>query len=321
MSQHKLKSWILPAVLAPLFAFPAWGQDFPTKPIRIIAGAPGGSSDFAARTVAQGMAGLLGHNVVVENRSFGVQAIETAIRAQPDGHTLLYYGSALWVGPLLTKLSYDPVKDLTPVSMVLISPNVLLIHPSVPAKSVKELIALARKEPGKLNYGSGEAGSSSHIAAELLKYMTNTNIVRVPFKGQGPAMIAVLGGEVQINFASAGGLSGHISQGKLRALAVSGATRSPAYPDLPTVAEAGVPGYEAAQRSGLWVPNKVPAAIMSKLNKTVVEVTKQSTLRERFAKDGVEPVGSSAAEFDKAIRDEMVRLDKLVKAANLRIPQ
>jgi tripartite-type tricarboxylate transporter receptor subunit TctC len=248
-----------------------------------------------------------------------VQAIENVIRAQPDGHTLLYYGSALWVGPLLTKLSYDPVRDLTPVCMVLISPNVLLVHPSVPAKSVKELIALARKEPGKLNYGSGEAGSSSHIAAELLKHLTQTNIVRVPFKGQGPAMIAVLGGEVQINFASAGGLSGYISQGRVRALAVSGATRSPAYPDLPTVAEAGVPGYEAAQRSGLWVPNKVPAAIMGKLNKTIVAVTRQNALRDRFAKDGVEPVGSSSAEFDQAIRSEMTRLVSLIKAANLRI--
>jgi len=267
------------------------------------------------------MAGLLKENVVVENRSFGVQAIETAIRAQPDGHTLLYYGSALWVGPLLTKLSYDPVKDLTPVSMVLISPNVLLVHPSVSARSVKELIALAKKEPGKLNYGAGEAGSSAHLAAELFKYMSGTDIVRVPFKGQGPAMIALLGGEVQINFASAGGLSGYISQGKVRALGVTTATRSPAYPDLPTIAEAGLPGYESAQRSGLWVPNKVPAAIVGKLNKTIVEVTRQNALRERFAKDGVEPVGSTAAEFDHAIRAEMTRLTKLVNAANLRIPQ
>jgi tripartite-type tricarboxylate transporter receptor subunit TctC len=307
--------------LAPLCVVPAAGQAFPDRPIRIVAGAPGGSSDFAARTVAQGMAKLLGQNVVVENRSFGVQAIENVIRAQPDGYTLLYYGSALWVGPLLTKLSYDPVRDLTPVAMVLISPNVLLVHPSVPARSVKELIALARKEPGKLNYGSGEAGSSLHIAAELFKYMTNTNIVRVPFKGQGPALIATLAGEVQMSFASAGGLSGHISQGRVRALAVTGATRSPAYPELPTVAEAGVPGYESAQRSGFWVPNRVPGAIMSKLNKTIVQVTRQDSLRERFAKDGIEPVGSSAAEFDKVIRSEMARLRKLVEAANLRIPQ
>jgi tripartite-type tricarboxylate transporter receptor subunit TctC len=320
MSHSKFKTW-LPVVLLPLCVIPAHAQDFPNRPIRVVAGAPGGSSDFAARTVAQGMAGLLEHNVVVENRSFGVQAIETVIRAQPDGHTLLYYGSALWVGPLLTTLSYDPVKDLTPVSMVLISPNVLLVHPSVPAKSVKELIALARKEPGKLNYGTGEAGSSPHIAGELFKYMTNTNIVRVPFKGQGPALIATLGGEVQLNFASAGGLSGYISQGRVRALAVTGATRSPAYPDLPTVAEAGVPGYEAAQRSGFWVPNKVPAAILGKLNRTIVEVTRQNTLRERFARDGIEPVGSSAEEFDKAIRSEMARLRKLVAAANLRIQQ
>jgi tripartite-type tricarboxylate transporter receptor subunit TctC len=321
MLHSRFMTWLLPVALLPFSALAATGQEFPTKPIRIVAGAPGGSSDFAARTVAQGMAGLLGQNVVVENRSFGVQAIENVIRAQPDGHTLLYYGSALLVGPLLTKLSYDPVKDLSPVCMVLISPNVLLVHPSVPAKSVKELIALARKEPGKLNYGSGEAGSSLHIAAELFKHLTNTNIVRVPFKGQGPALIATLAGEVQMSFASAGGLSGHISQGRVRPLAVTGASRSPAYPDLPTIAEAGVPGYESAQRSGLWVPNKVPAAIMGKLNKTIVQVTRQNTLRERFAKDGIEPVGSSIAEFDKAIRSEIARLSKLVEAANLRIPQ
>jgi len=193
------------------------------------------------------------------------------------------------------------------------------VHPSVPARSVKELIALARKEPGKLNYGSGEAGSSLHIAAELFKHMTHTNIVRVPFKGQGPAMIATLAGEVQMSFASAGGLSGHISQGRVRALAVSGATRSPAYPDLPTIAEAGVPGYESAQRSGLWLPNKVPAAIIGKLNKAIVEVTRQNALRDRFAKDGIEPVGSSAGEFDKVIRAEIAKLTKLVAAANLRI--
>jgi len=319
MSMNRFKAALLPAALMALCTLPALGQEFPNRPIRIVAGAPGGSSDFAARTVAQGMAGLMGQNVVVENRSFGVQAIENVIRAQPDGYTLLYYGSALWVGPLLTKLSYDPVKDLTPVSMVLISPNVLLVHPSVSARSVKELIALARKEPGKLNYGSGEAGSSLHIAAELFKHMTSTNIVRVPFKGQGPAMIATLAGEVQMSFASAGGLSGHISQGRVRALAVSGATRSPAYPDLPTIAEAGVPGYESAQRSGLWLPNKVPAAIIGKLNKAIVEVTRQNALRDRFAKDGIEPVGSSAGEFDKVIRAEIAKLTKLVAAANLRI--
>ena len=270
------------------------GQSYPNRPIRMVAGAPGGSSDFAARTVAQGISGPLGQNVIVENRSFGVMAIEIVAKAPPDGYTLLYYGSALWIGPLFQKMSYDPVRDLAPVSMALSSPNILLVHPAVPAKSVKELIALAKAKPGVLNYASGETGSSGHLSAEVFKYMTGINIVRVPFKGQGPALIALLGGEVQMLIASAGGMAGYINTGKLRALGVP-AQAIAAFPDVPTVAESGVPGYEAAQRSGVWGPAKTPVAMINRLQQVIAQVVRRPDVKERFANDGVDPVGSTGA--------------------------
>ena len=297
----------------------ASGQNYPNRPIRMVAGAPGGSSDFAARTVAQGISGPLGQNVIVENRSFGVMAIEIVAKAPPDGYTLLYYGSALWIGPLFQKMSYDPVRDLAPVSMALSSPNILLVHPAVPAKSVKELIALAKAKPGVLNYGSGETGSSGHLSAEVFKYMTGVNIVRVPFKGQGPALIALLGGEVQMLIASAGGMAGYINTGKLRALGVTGTQRIAAFPDVPTVAESGVPGYEAVQRSGVWGPAKMPVTIINQLQQVIAQAVRKPDVKERFANDGVDPVGSTAQEFDATIKAEMAKMGKVIKEANLRI--
>jgi tripartite-type tricarboxylate transporter receptor subunit TctC len=295
------------------------GQAYPNRPIRMVAGAPGGSSDFAARTVSQGISGPLGQNVIVENRSFGVMAIEIVAKAPPDGYTLLYYGSALWIGPLFQKMSYDPVLDLAPVSMALSSPNILLVHPGVPAKSVKELVALAKAKPGTLNYASGETGSSGHLSAELFKHMTGVNIVRVPFKGQGPALTALLGGEVQMLIASAGGMAGHINSGRMRALAVTGTQRISAFPDLPTVSEAGVPGYEAVQRSGVWVPPKTPATIVNRLQQEITRAVRSDEVRARFANDGVDPVGSSPQEFATTIKAEMARMGKVIKDANLRI--
>lgn len=319
MSKSRVAAWMLLAIQIAIGDSAVAAQNFPYRPLRIVAGAAGGSSDFAARTIARGISETLGQNVIVENRSFGVQAIENVIKAEPDGHTMLYFGSAFWTGPLFQKMSYDPVKDLAPVSMVLISPSLLLVNQSVPAKSVKELIALAKASPGKLNYGSGETGSTGHLFAELFKYMAGVNIVRIPFKGQGPAIVSLLGGEIQMLFASAGGMEGYITSGKLRALAVTGENRSPAFPDLPTVSEAGLPGYEAAQRSGIWVPARTPRAIIDRLYRDIHQFTRRPELKKLFGRNGVEPVGSSPQEFAATIKSEMARVGKLIKDANLRV--
>ena len=299
-------------------AFAAVAQDYPRKPIRLLAGAAGGSSDFAARVVAQGLTGTLGQTVLVDNRGFGVMAIEIAAKAPPDGYTMLFYGSALWTGPLMQKFSYDPVKDFAPVTLAMVLPNVLVVHPSVPATSIKELIALAKAKPGALNYGSGELGSSGHLTAEVFKSMTGINMVRIPYSGGGPATRAVLGGEVQVLFASTVDGSTHIKSGRLRGLGVSGAKRSPMVPDLPTIAEAGVPGYESVQRTGMFAPAKTPATLINRLQQETARLLARSDVSERFASSGAEVVGSTPQEFARQIKSEMDRLGPMIKTMGIK---
>ena len=288
-------------------------QDYPRRPIRMIAGAPGGSSDFAARQIAQGLTNALGQTVIVDNRSFGVMALEISSKAPPDGYTLLFYGSALWTGPLLQPFNYDPVKDFSPVTLAVILPNLLAVHPSVPATSVKELIALAKAKPGALNYASGELGSTGHITAELFKSMTGINVVRIPYGGGGPAMRGMLGGEVQMMFASTVDAKEHMRAGRLRGLGVTGSQRSPMVPDLPTIAEAGVPGYEAVQRAGVFAPAKTPAVLLNKLQQEIARYLARSEIKERFANSGAEVVGSTPEEFARQIKAEMDRLGPVLK--------
>ncbi len=293
-------------------------QEFPTRPIRIVTSAVGGATDLVARLIAQGLTASFGQQVIVDNRPTGIIPGEIVVAAPPDGYTLLFHGSSLWMMPLLQKVPFDPVKDLAPITLASSTPSLVVVHPAVPAKTVKELIALAKAKPGGLNYGSGTSGSSSHLAAELFKYMARVNIVRVPYKGQGPAVLAVLGGEVQMSFATSSSVSAHIKSGKLRALAIGTVKPSALAPGLPTVAESGLPGYESAYNAGMFAPAKTSGRLIAILNREIVQALNRAEVRDLLFKDGTEVVGNSPREFAASIQAEMASLGKVIKAAGIR---
>ncbi len=295
------------------------GQAFPNKPIRIITGEPGGGLDFAARLIAQGIAAPLGQTVVVDNRGGGTVLVDMLVRAPPDGHTLLLHASNIWLAPLLRDhVQYDPLRDLLPVTLTSMAPNILVAHPALPANSVKELIALAKTRPGALNYSSGSTGSTSHLAAELFKFMAGVNLVRIPYKGSGPAITSLIAGEVQVMFSSAGGVTPHIKSGRLKALAVSSAQPSALFPDLPTVAAAGLPGYESVSVAAIFAPAKTPALVINRLNREVVGFLRTPDAGQRFLSSGVETVGSSPAQLSATMKSDIARLGKVIKDAGIR---
>jgi len=295
-----------------------YGQEFPNKPIRIVAPGPGGQSDFAARLIAQELTESLPQQVIVDSRPAGVVPGEVVFRSPPDGYTLLVSGNNLWITPLFQKTPYDPLRDFSPISLTNRQPNILVVHPSLPVKSVRELIALARARPGELNYTSAATGSSSHIAAELFKYMTGVNIVRIPYKTSATEMADLVGGHVQLTFGTTASVLPHVKSGKLRALAVTSAQTSVLFPDLPTVAASGVPGYEAGSMAGLFAPAKTPEAIINRLNQDVVRVLNKADVKERFFRAGVETVGSSVEELSTVMKSEVARLSKVIKDADIR---
>jgi len=296
------------------------GQTYPDRAIRIITGPPGSDNDIAARTIAQGISGPLDQPVIVDNRaSTGVVPIEAVAKARPDGYTVLVIGSSLWTIPLIQKTSYDPVKDFLPVSLLTSTPSVLVVHPSLPVKSVKELIALAKAKAGALNYSSGVAGGFSHLAAELFKSLAGVNIVQIAYKGSAQSVIAVLGGEVELTFGSVVPVAPNVKSGKLRALGITSAEPSALLPGLPTIAAAGVPGYEAVVSNGLLAPAGTPAAIVNRLNQATVRLLKSTETKEMFLRSGVEAVGSSPEQFALAIKAEMARLGKVIKGSGLKI--
>ena len=309
--------WMFSIGMMVLGAGMVFGQNYPNKPIRIVASAAGGSGDFAARLIAQGLSGALSQQVVVDNRG-GVIPGEIVSKAPPDGYTLLIDAASFWIGPLLQETPYDPVKDFAPVTLTDSAPNVLVVNPSLPVKSVKELIALAKARPGELNYGSSSTGSSPHLAAELFNMMAGVKIVRVPFKGSGPAVISLLGGQVQLMFATAGSVAPHVKSGRLRALAVASLQPSALAPGLPTIAASGVPGYEAVAFEGMFVPAKTPVAIIDRLNQEIVRVLNRAEVKERFFNAGVETVGSTPEEFAAAIKSNVAKWGKLIKDAGIR---
>jgi tripartite-type tricarboxylate transporter receptor subunit TctC len=277
----------------------------------------GGGSDFVARLVAQGMGAHLGQRVVVDNR--GMISAEIAKHAAPDGYTLILYGSPLWLSPFLReKLPYDPVRDYAPVSLVVSTPNVVVVHPGVAAQTISELVALAKTKPGTLNYSSASTGSTQHLAAELFKSMAGVNIVRIPYKGSGPALNAVIAGQVQLMFPSAGSATQHVKAGRLRALAVTTAQPSALVPGLPTVAESGLPGYESVSPFGIFAPSKTPDAIIVRLNRDIVRGLSDSEIKTRFNGAGVETVGSTPAELGAMVKSEMAKWGKLIREAGIR---
>jgi len=301
-----------------LFSAAALGQGYPSRAIRVVTSPAGGGNDFPARMVAQGIAPALGQQVIVDNRPT-VLLGEIVAKAPADGYTLLVSGSPHWIGPLIEAASYDPIGDFSPISVVDRAPVILVVHPSMPVKSVKALIALAKAKPGQLNYGSGGAGGSNHLGAILFNYMAGVNIVRVPYKGSGPAMTALMSGEVQVMFPSAGGVASHIQSGRLRALAVGSAQPSALAPGVPTLAEAGVPGYVSEAMHALFAPAKTPQAIVARLNREVRQYLETAQAKEMFLKGGVEAIASTPEELTATMKTEMASIGKVLKAAGIGI--
>ena len=295
------------------------GQDYPNKPIRIVTGGAGGGSDFTSRQIAQGISGSLGQPVVVDNRASGVIAGEIVSKAPPDGYNLTVAGSAFWILQLLRKMPYDAVADFAPVSLISREVNILAVNPSVPATSVKELIALAKAKPGQLNYGSSTPAGPAHLAAELFKSMAGVNIVNVPYKITPMVITALIGGEVHLTIMDAGLVAPHVKTGKLRALAVTSAEPSALTPGLPTVAASGLPGYEVVGLTGIWAPAKTPAAIINRLNQEIVRVLNRADVKERFLNAGSEVVGGSPQEFTAMIKSDIARMSKVIKDAGIKV--
>jgi tripartite-type tricarboxylate transporter receptor subunit TctC len=295
-------------------ASPASGQDFPTRPIRIVTSEIGGLNDFTARMIAQSMAGSIGQPVIVDNR--GRVAIDITAQAAPDGYTLVSYANNFWLFPFIEKsYRFDPVRDFSPVTLAVSAPNVLVIHPTVQAKSVRDFIALAKAQPGALNYGAGATGGTPHLAAELFKSMAGVNIVRISFKGTGPAITGLLGGEVQMAFATPGTVNSHIQAGRLRALGVTSLKPTSLAPGLPTLASEGLPGYEAIAVTALFGPAKMPAKIVDKLSQEMAKAMNQPATKEQFMKGGADVVASSPPELGRFMKSEMQKWEKIVRAA------
>ena len=295
------------------------GQDYPNKPIRMVANAAGGSGDITARLIAQGMSGPLGQAIIIDNRPSGQIQAEIVAKAPPDGYTLLVAGGSIITLPLLKKTSYDVLADFSPITLATREPAVLVVYPSVPAKSVKELIALAKAKPGELNYSSGQAGSSNHLAAELFKSMAGVNIVHVAYNGTPQLLGAAISGEVQLSFPSVPSAMASIKSGRLRALAVTSAQPTALAPGLPTVSGSGVPGYESASITALFAPAKTPELVIKRLNQEIVRFLKTAEPREQLFNIGSETVGSSPEQLTTAVKADMERLGKLIKDAGLKL--
>ena len=296
-------------------------HSFPKKPIRIVTAESGGSSDFSARLIAQWLTTELAQQVIVDNRgaSGGIIAAQIVARSQPDGYNLLFYGSNIWLMPFLRdNLPFDPIKDFLPISLTNMSPNVLVIHPAISVYTVKELIALAKSKPSELNYASGGTGSSNHLAAEMFKSMAGVNIVRVAFKGAGPAISDLLSGQLHLAFFTSPSVSHHIKSGKLRALAVTSARPSSLFPSLPTIMSSGLPQYEMTSMYGLLAPAGLSTTLLKILNQEVVRGIKSSKIKEFLFSAGSEAVGSNPEEFQTAIKSEMQRLGKIIKNNGIR---
>lgn len=312
-------AWIFSTVMMFLGAGAVSGQDFPNKPVRLVAGGAGGSGDAFARFMAQGLSGPLGQQVVVVNYPSGNAPALAVAKAPPDGYTLLVGGVIFWLGPLLQKdPPYDVVRDFAAVSLASAEPTILVVHPSLPVKSVKELIALAKARPGELNYSSGVTGSFGHLAAESFKYMADVKIQGVPYSSGSMRVAALLSGEVQIEFSTPRTVAAHVKSGRLRAVAVGGLQRSPLVPDLPTIAESGVPGYESTGKTGLFVPVKTSEAIIKRLNQEIVRFLNQPDVKKKFLDNGEEAIGSSPEQLAAMVASEREQLDKVIKAAGIK---
>lgn len=294
-------------------------QSYPSRPVRMVVGGVGGGNDFVARLVAPGLSEAFKHPFIVENRPSGVIPGEVVSRSTPDGHTLLVTGTTFWLLPFLqASVPYDPVADFAPVSLMASAPNILVVHPTLPVKSMKELIALARRRSGELNYSSGASGTSAHLAAELFKSMAGVNIVRIPYKSGAAEMADLVGGHVQLTFGNAAPLMPHIKANRLKALAVTSLQPSALLPGLPTISNSGLHGFETTQVSGIFVPGRTPDVVIRQLNKEIVQFIRTPGSREKLLNSGVEAMGSTPEEFAARIKEEIVRMGKLITNLGIR---
>ena len=296
-------------------------QAYPNRPIRMVVAIPAGSgTDTVARLIAQGLSERLGRQVVVENRPGAGTIIgnEIVAKAKPDGYTLLMNGAALTIAPAMyKKLPYDTVRDFAPITIAVSSPNLMAVHPSVPVKSVKGMIALANARPGQILFSSGGRGTNSHLATELFASMAHVRMTHVPYKGSTPGVIALMAGEVALMTNSMSTLLSHVRAGKLRALGVGSVRRVAAAPDLPTIAEAGLPGYESAQWSGLLAPAGTPQEIITRLHKETIAILRVPEIAERLVSDGSEMIANSPEEFAAFFKAELVKWAVVVKSTGM----
>ena len=322
-----MKTWLRFTALlfaAMTVAFPAAGQPYPVRPVRMLIGfPPGGGTDIVGRIVAQKVSENLGQQIIAENRggATGMVAAELAARAAPDGYTIMMaHISAMSILPsLYPKMAYDTARDFAPITLAAIGPNLLVVHPSLPVRSVKDLIALARARPGQLHYASPGSGSVQHLSGELFKLQAKVDMLHVPYKGSGQSIVDLIAGHVQLNFDAVPVVLGHARQGRLRALAVTSAKRSALLPDIPTVSESGVAGFDMSTWWGLVAPSAVSKDIVSKLHAETVKALKLPEVRERLGSVGAEPGGNTPDEFGAFIRSETAKYARIVKDANIKI--
>ncbi len=318
--KQAIRHALLAIALATLVT-PALAQNYPTRPVRMIAPfAPGGGTDISARILAEGLSKVLGQTVVVDNRPGAGSTLGTdlAAKATPDGYTLLLGNiSMAFNAGLYKKLPYNTIRDFAAISLVTDQPNILVAHPSQPAKTLNDFVKLARSQPGKLTYGSAGNGSGTHLAMELLLMSQKMELVHVPFKGTGPALTALLGNQISVFFSTYASALPHVKAERLRAYAVTSAKRTPTLPEVATVAEQGVPGYEYSTWYGLLAPAAVPRPILQTLSKATLAVLNTPEVRERYVSQGMDVVPTTPAEFDKLIKSEIAKWTKVVKAANI----
>lgn len=298
------------------------GQDYPNKPLRMITGAAGGGADFLTRLAAQEISGPLGQRVIVENRGGSpVVVLQPLLKAPADGYTLLMFCDCFWILPFMQDVPYDAVKDLAPISRGTTMSNIVTVHSSVPVKSVKELIALAKAKPGGLSYGYGAAGSSLQMAPELFNAMAGVKIVPVAYKGAAAMTTALLSGEVNVAFPSAASMIPHIKSDKIRPLAVTSLKRSPLFPELPTLADSGLSGFEAGSVFAFFAKAGTSPAIIKRLNQEIVRVLERPDIKEKLAKLGLESGGSTPEQLAAFVKADMAKWGKVIKDAGLRPPK
>jgi tripartite-type tricarboxylate transporter receptor subunit TctC len=298
----------------------ALSQPYPNRVVRIVTAEAGGGSDLPTRVIAQALAPSLGQAIVIDNRGGGVIAGEVVAKSPADGYTLLFYGNTLWTMPLMrSHIAYDPAKDFAPIVLAIFTPTMCAVHPSLPVKTVKELVSLAKARPGQLNYASAALGTGNHLAAELFKSMAGVNLVRIGYKGYTSAQNATIGGETQVFFPIAGPGMEQVKAGRLRGLAVTSAQETRLAPGLPTLAAAAnLPGYESVFRAGLFAPTGTPPAVIARWNKEVVQAMQRPEIKERLFSMGMEPVGGTPEDFAATIRKEVAVIGKVIKEANIR---